>query len=77
MSYRARHIRRVIRDERHALGMTQHGLADEAGIGRQTLAQIEQGKCDPTLETLAKIIDALTLSWLDFWEIVERHEDGR
>jgi len=69
-----RAMRRVLREERKMLGLTQNALADKAGIHAQTLKNAETGRKDSvsvTIETLLKIVDALDLTPLDYWERVE------
>lgn len=38
--------------------MTQHELAEKAGISRQTVIAVEAGKYSPTLELAFRIADA-------------------
>ena len=49
---------RVIRAERN---LTQGELAQMAGISRFSLNSIENGKTTPTIKTIAKISNALSL----------------
>ena len=44
---------------RERRGLTQHELAEKAGIGRSYLARLETARQDPTLSTLEKIAKAL------------------
>jgi transcriptional regulator with XRE-family HTH domain len=47
---------KALREQR---GLTQHQLAEKAGIGRSYLARLETARQDPTLSTLEKIAKAL------------------
>jgi transcriptional regulator with XRE-family HTH domain len=51
---------------RKAKGQTQSELADEAGLSRATIAQIEAGDADPKLSTISELAQALDVSsaWL-------------
>ena len=42
--------------------MTQGDLSEKAGISRVYLARLETGKQDPTLTTLKKLANALTVT---------------
>lgn len=62
---------------RTKLGMSQAGLAELAGIRRQTLARIESGECDPSLSTIDGILfvlgmDQLLMPWYMIPSIEER-----
>jgi transcriptional regulator with XRE-family HTH domain len=51
-------LAQTVRDERQRLGLTQEGLAEKAGIGRETVVSIESGML-PTVGTLVKVGEAL------------------
>jgi transcriptional regulator with XRE-family HTH domain len=58
------HFERIIKqlkERREALKVTQEMLADISGVALRTLKQFESGKGNPTLETLAKLSEALGL----------------
>src|SRR5690242_1712051 len=57
-----------IRTLRLEAGLTLAELAGEAGLGKSTLAQLESGKANPSVETLWAIAAALRVS---FARIVE------
>jgi transcriptional regulator with XRE-family HTH domain len=48
-----------IKARRKALRVTQLQLAELAGVSVNTLYKIERGQANPTLETLAGIVDIL------------------
>jgi transcriptional regulator with XRE-family HTH domain len=48
-------------EARMAFGLTQHELAERAGISRPSVARVEAGE-DVSTATLSKITDALGLS---------------
>lgn len=58
-----------LRAARAAKGLSQQGLADLAGVSRQTINAIEQGDYNPTIRLCVAICRALdrTLDEL-FWE---------
>jgi len=55
-------IGEIIRQRRELLGLLQPQLADIAGISRRSIQLIENGKANPSLDTLHKITDALGLA---------------
>ena len=52
----------ILRAERKRLGLTQAEVARRAGIGRQKLIQVEQGKPGVALAAYAATMDALGLT---------------
>ena len=50
-----------IRLERVKRGISQEILADMAGIARSTMGVIERGEQSPSLQTIAKVANALQL----------------
>jgi len=48
-----------IKNRREILAITQRDLAELSGMGLRTLKAIENGKSNPTLETLNKIMEVL------------------
>ena len=50
---------------REQRGITQEALADKAGIHRVSLANIERGAKQPTLDSLERLAKALRVSLLD------------
>ena len=49
----------AVRGARHDCNMTQRELAQIAGVAHSTIARIENGDVEPSLDTLHKIADAL------------------
>ena len=52
-----------IKFERMKKGFSQEELAYEAGLSRTSIWKIETGKVSPTVETLAKIAEALGIDF--------------
>lgn len=50
-----------IRLERVKKSISQEGLADMAGIARSTMGIVERGEQSPSLQTIAKIANALNI----------------
>lgn len=48
-------------------GWSQQRLADEAGVNKATINQIERGRRSPNVETLEKLADALGAGVADFF----------
>lgn len=48
-----------VRDRRHHAGLTVQQLADESGLSRRMLTQIELGQANPSLVTIDKVARAL------------------
>lgn len=54
-------IGEVIRKRRELLGLLQSQLSLVSGVSTRTIQLVEQGKANPSLETLIKITDPLGL----------------
>ena len=50
-----------IRLQRVKRSISQEGLADMAGIARSTMGIVERGEQSPTIQTIAKIANALQI----------------
>ena len=48
-----------IRRRRLTLGLDQRGLSELSGVAVHTLSNVEGGRGNPTISTLAKVLDAL------------------
>jgi transcriptional regulator with XRE-family HTH domain len=57
-----------IKELRNELNLSQEKLAFKADVDRTYLAGVEQGKRNPSIKSLEKIINALGLSFHDFFE---------
>ncbi|MFB6349835.1 helix-turn-helix domain-containing protein [Moraxella sp. ZJ142] len=57
-----------IRELRKAQGFSQEKFALKAEIDRTYLAGIEQGKRNPSIKSLEKIINALNVSFHSFFQ---------
>jgi y4mF family transcriptional regulator len=57
-----REIGQAIKKRRELLGLLQPQLASISGISRRTIQLIEQGKANPSVDTLLKIADPLGLT---------------
>ena len=64
----------AVRDARQAAGLTQHQLADKAGVSTATVYRIEAGKHSPTRSTLRVIADALATTVDDFTMVIHTPE---
>lgn len=53
---------------RIALGLSQEKLALKAEIDRTYLAGVEQGKRNPSIKSLEKIINALEVTFSEFFK---------
>ena len=52
----------LIKERRKVLGLIQAELAKISGISTRTIQLIEQGKMNPSLETLVKVIVPLAVT---------------
>ena len=50
-----------IRLERTKRSISQEGLADLAGLARSTMGIVERGEQSPSLQTIAKVANALNI----------------
>ena len=57
-----------IREQRNALDISQEKLALKADIDRTYLAGVESGKRNLSIKSLEKIINALDVSFEDFFK---------
>lgn len=57
-----------IKELRTSLGLSQEKLALKAEIDRTYLAGVEQGKRNPSIKSLEKIIDALDVNFCEFFK---------
>lgn len=59
---RRTHIGNLLRDKRHAAGLSQESLAELAGVERKTISRAETGTHALTLDALIRIAHALQMS---------------
>lgn len=57
-----------IRQMRNEQGLSQEKLALKAGLDRTYLAGVEQGKRNPSLKSMEKILKALDVSFSYFFQ---------
>ena len=57
-----------IKELRNSLGLSQEKLALKADIDRTYLAGVEQGKRNPSIKSLEKIIEALGVRFCEFFK---------
>ena len=60
----ARSIGGVVRFHRRRSGLSQHALADLAGVGKTSVFEVEKGKATVRLATLAAILRTLNVDLL-------------
>lgn len=58
----------TLREERIKKGLTQVQLADAVGVNRSTIAMIENGTNNPSVELAKKIGQCLDVPWSNFFE---------
>ena len=56
-----------IKERREHLGMSQKELAERAEISQSFLCDIENGRCNPSIETAIKISQVLDVHDIQFW----------
>src|SRR5579884_4101419 len=69
------HIGDVIRSYRTSRGLSQGDIERRTGLLRCYLSRVENGHTVPSLETLAKIADALGMSLADFFPVPDTPEE--
>jgi transcriptional regulator with XRE-family HTH domain len=52
----------IIRERRHAQGMSLSQLAEQAGVSTSFVSQVERGVANPTLSSLKSLVGALNFS---------------
>lgn len=66
----ARALSIVIKAYRVKKGLTQERLANDYGVNRTTVAQIELGLRNPSLATVGQLLAALDIDWATFgWDL--------
>lgn len=49
-------LRRIVKNERKALNLTQEGLAEKAGVGLRFVRELEQGKQTLRLDKVNQVL---------------------
>ena len=62
-------ISKKIKLERVKAGLTQEQLAEKAGLSRNSIQKIEQGKVSPTVDTLEKLANAFEMDFQIFIDV--------
>jgi len=62
-----RHLAEKVHNERNRCGWFQGDLAKKSGISEKTISLIEQGRANPSLETIGRIANALEVDMLEFF----------
>ena len=57
-----------LRELRQAAGMTQPELAEKSGLSKAGIADLEQGRREPSWSTVLKLAEALGVTCLAFTE---------
>lgn len=52
-------LHEVMKERRKVLALSQNDLAEMAGVSLATIKDIERGKGNPSLSTVARIVDIL------------------
>lgn len=66
-----RHFGAVLRELRRKRGLSQEGLAFEAGLNRQFVSLLELGQRSPSLETIYKLAMGLGIAGSELLALVE------
>ncbi|GAA6208388.1 XRE family transcriptional regulator [Cognatishimia sp. WU-CL00825] len=62
-------IARAIQRERHRVGLSLSALAQQAGLAKSTLSQLESGQGNPSIETLWAIANVLGVPFSHLFEM--------
>ena len=66
-------ILRALREER---GLTQEELARKARVHRNYIGGVERGERNPTLHSIAKLLDVLRVSWTDLGRALDQARES-
>ncbi len=69
-------IGQKIKKIRKEKNITQRELGERMGVSQQQIAQYENGKLKPKLETICRIADALEISHNTLFNAMDPHEKG-
>lgn len=73
MNYISKNIAINLKKIRSAKKMSLDAIAEQTGVSKSTLGQIERGESNPTIEILAKIVSGLRIS---FDDLIEEPDDS-
>ena len=68
---RKKRIGEIIRQKRLAKGLLQKELADKAGWNSSYYAEAERGECNPSVDKMFSLADALECDVRDFFKFTE------
>ena len=66
---------RLLREERERQNLSLNGLAERAGLSRQTVSFIEQEERNPTVDTLLRITEVLDIELDELMRKARRFAD--
>jgi HTH-type transcriptional regulator / antitoxin HipB len=69
-------IGQLVKANRKLSGLTQHELAELAGIGKTSVFDIEKGKVSVKLDTLLAVFNVLNIKFVFNSPAGEQHETG-
>lgn len=61
-----------IKDRRLAAGYSRRRFSIAFGISRRTIGELEDGRCNPTIDTLQAYADALEIDLFELFECASR-----
>ena len=69
------HIGGRLKELRSHLGLSQRKLAQSAGVSNAIISLIEHGRTDPSMGLLKKVLDAMGVSFADFFSEPSRSSE--
>ena len=55
-----------LKKKRQVNGLTTRSLGEKAEVSFAYVSQLERGVCNPTLDTLDRLLKALDVGWIEF-----------
>jgi transcriptional regulator with XRE-family HTH domain len=68
----AQALAHTLRECRLARGLTQERLAEEAGITKNYVSDLEGARRNPTVRVIGQVLDALGMTWATFGAAFDR-----
>lgn len=68
---------RTLRELRAASKFSQETLAEMAGLHRTYISQLERGLKSPSLDTVGRLGDALSVSLVDIAVLIEKYSNEK